>query len=90
MSSGTSAMGLGLGTATALFKVVLYSFDGEKFRVLWQSPALPNGEVVVTPGGVDLKYLDMQRYMKAQPPYFRTERYLFTRKGLELRKPAHT
>ena len=78
--------GVRFGASHRNLRVVLYSFGGENLRPIWLAPDLPRGEVIVTAEGIELKYLDMDRYRRGQPPYFRTERYRFTNKGLKLEK----
>jgi len=76
------AQGVRFGASHRNLTVVLYSFDGQKLRPIWQKYDLPGGEVNITDRGIELKYLDIGRYRKGTPPYFRTEKFRFAQSGL--------
>lgn len=81
------ARGVRFGASHRNLTAVLYSFDGRKLRPIWQQRDLPRGELTITDNGIELKYLDLARYQKATPPYFRTEKLRFTESGLEPQNP---
>jgi hypothetical protein len=76
------AYGVRLGDNASRLDVVLYSFDGSNLMRIWEKRHLARGEVEIIPQGLELRYMDQVRYKKAQPPYFRIERYKFAEDGL--------
>lgn len=81
------AHGVRFGAAHRDLTVVLYSFDGKDLRPIWQKRDVPNGQITITDGGIQLRYLDINRYQQGTPPYFVTQTFRFDRSGLVPDKP---
>ncbi len=80
--------GTRLGKSQLRLTAVLYSFDGENLKKLWETHDLYDGKMEVEPGRVTLRYLNEDEYIREttrghKPPRHEAI-YKITPQGLEL------